>query len=309
MKIDIVTRFLNEHIYFDHFVNYYLGIGIDHIHILWQKDQESICFDNKNVTIVKHDYLGNDVISHTSELITTNAEYVLLCDFDEYLYLKNFKTIQDYLLTIPSDIDQILFQWAMVENFSYMTGKQDIFDTLSSQKIYANRYVKPMIKLNLLSKYVDPHSINSNKTLLWNQLIEKPRSTFDYDINNYINTEIPFFIHFHTRSLQNIFVKGITTALTNSNKLMDKDKLLKLISNKNIENKTAFTKLQLPFCHTKTNEQLQINIKINTKKTYIDFDDENKQLEDICNKNDIDFNELLETIKLFHEKYSAHFKL
>jgi len=307
MKIDIVTRFLNEHIYIDHFVNYYLGIGIDHIHILWQKDQESICYDNKNVTIVKHDYLGDDVISHASELIITDAEYLLLCDIDEYLYLKKFKTIQEYLLTIPSDIDQILFQWAMVENFSYMTGKHDIFDTLSSQKIYANRHVKPIIKLNLFSKYIHPHSINSKKTLLWNQLIENPRATFDYDINNYINTDIPFFIHFHTRSLQNIFVKGITSSITT--KPMDKDNLLKLISNKNIENKKTFSKLQLPFCHADNNEQLQINIKINTKKTYINFDDENKQLEDICNKNDIDFNELLETIKIFHEKYSAHFKL
>lgn len=309
MSVEIVVRFLEENLYAEHFINYYLQLGFDHIHILFEKNQEPLRIENEKVSVIVHDYLGNDVFCHLKTLLSTTAEWIFFCDADEYLYLKEYPTIQRFLETVPTDIEQIFFQWAMIENYSYMTEKQDLFDCLSTHKMYANPYIKSMVRYSCVGeKNITPHYCeNIVKNYIWNKSFTTSAVSImsDDSVDNYSNTTYPFIIHFHTRSIQNIFIKGLKTNFVHSGKHMDVSKLNECIAEKDVLTIRRFTKLALPLHHSKGSI---IHLPVSLKGPLIHFDLENDQLYKICKSKEIDFKELIKIIKALDILYTDYFR-
>jgi hypothetical protein len=305
MAVDLVVRFFYEHIYAEHYIQYYLSLGFDRIYILMSIDQEPYAITNEKVTIIPHSYFGNDVYHHLDKLLPASGNWTLFCDADEYLYLKDFPNIQTFLETIPTDVEQIYFQWGLIENFAHMQGTSDLFNCLSTNNMYSNSFIKSMVRLNTKNiGKVTPHCcLDISNNYLWNTYVLF-HSNHAVDIDNYTST-YPFLIHFHTRSLQNIFIKGIITHLTDSKKNMYIIKLQKDISEKNLTNILRYQKFKLPFCHA--NEKI-VPINIRLSGIIIDYNLENKQLETLCQKNNINYSDLVEIIKQLHTKYNAQFR-
>jgi len=306
MSVEIVVRFLEENLYAEHFINYYLQLGFDHIHILYEKNQKPFPIKNEKVSVIVHDYVGNHVFHHLKELMTTDAEWILFCDADEYLYLKEFPTIQAFLKTIPTNVDQLFFQWAMIENVSYMTGTHDLFELLQTNNMYINSHIKSMVRYkNMNEKIMNPHNWKGvEKNYLWDHYVS-PVPCHDTNVDNYIFTSYPFLIHFHTRSLQNIFIKGLKTNLTDSGKGINSTLLTQYLNEHNIEEIKQFRKVQLPFEHC---QYPSLSLTVSLKGSSINFDLENDQLKEICAIKNIDFDKLLAVIKELDTLDSHTFK-
>lgn len=307
MKVDLVVRFFNEHIYAEHFIRYYLGLGFDRIHILYQSGQTPISITNDKVSLIRHNHPGNEVFHHMTSLVATTADWILMCDADEYLYIREYKNIKAFLKMIPADIDQLFFQWAMIENYTYMTGKSDLFDILTTHKLYQNSHIKSMIRLELFKKgHFTAHLCSKGvQNYLWDRGVECiPRH--EPAVENYTSTTYPFLIHFHTRSLQNTMIKGITTFINNTKK-MDLDALNAILTEPNLDIALKpFVKLRLPFCHAHGSV---IPMKITLKSCPVDYNKESAMLERICRENNINYSLLTAFIKRVSDKFSEQFKL
>jgi hypothetical protein len=307
MKADIIVRFFNEHIYAEHFINYYLGLGFDHIHILFQKGQAFLSIMSKQVSIIYHEYAGNDVLQYIPSLVTTTADWILLCDADEYLYIKQYTTIKEFLKTIPATVEQLFFQWAMIENFADMTGQHDLFDTLTTHNMYINPHIKSMVRSSLLRKGdITPHVCeNGVSNYLWNKFVNcSPKH--DVTVESY-NINYPFLIHFHTRSIQNALLKGISTKFNNNKKINIQLFNTILAGNNNNDATRSFAKLSIPFYHAKY-PVLPIHVPINLKGYLINYDDEEKALKELCTQNGINYSSVKLLIKELSTKHANTFK-
>lgn len=307
MKVDIIVRFFNEHIYAEHFINYYLGLGFDHIHILFQKGQAPLSIRSNKVSIINHEYVGNDVLQYIPSLVTTTADWILLCDTDEYLYIKQYATIKDFLKTIPATVEQLFFQWAMIENYADMTGQHDLFDTLTTHNMYINPHIKCMVRCSLLKKGgITPHICEKGvSNYLWNKFVEcspiHKVTVESYTIN------YPFLIHFHTRSIQNALLKGISTKF-NNNKKINIQLFNTIIAGNNINDATSsFAKLSIPFHHAKY-PVLPIHAPISLKGCLINYDNEEQELNELCSHNGIKYSSVKSLIKELSKKHADTFK-
>jgi hypothetical protein len=305
--VDIIVRALYENVYMQHFVDYHLCIGISHIYILFENSvgQPELTINNPHVTIVKHKYRGNDSLTHANKLIPTiKSDWVLVIDADEYLCLKGHTNIASFLKTVPSHIDQVAFQWAMIENFQSMTAKSDLFDILCTHKLYSNPHVKSMYRSSVYktSSIRNPHITSSVPiTWLWDEEV-KTNPLQPVSPEKYVSSTYPFLIHFHTRSIQNIFIKCITTALRK--KGCNPEILNKLINKNDVTGLLQLTKFMLPFLHS---NNPVILYEPSLRAGDIHFEQEIKQLKRICKQYSINYTKLEDIIIQVDKLHKQHF--
>jgi hypothetical protein len=305
--VDIITRALYETIYIEHFVNYHLSLGISHIYILFEDTvgQPKLPIDNPNVTIVKHNYRGNDSLIHATKLIpTVKSDWVLVIDADEYLYLKSHTNIASFLKTVPPHINQVAFQWAMVENFQSMTAKSDLFNILCTHKLYSNPHVKSMYRSSIYAKSSIEHAHLTRDvpiTWLWDKEV-KTNTLQQFSPEQYISSMYPFLIHFHTRSIQNIFIKCITSGL--KNKACSSETLNKLINENDVNGILRLLKFTLPFLHS-NNSVIPYEPLLSAGDVY--FDQEIEQLKLICYKYSINYTKLEDIIVQIDKLHKQYF--
>lgn len=121
--------------------------------------------------------------------------------------------------------------------------------------------------------------------------------------NNYTNV---ILVHYHTRNLENVFVKALVTNLGVKKKIKPDIIHQKYSTN---ELKLKMTKLRLPFSHA-TNNVLNKNnivqVKFNTN-TKIDNKKIHDMLKEVCKVYNVDYNIVINYIKDLELQYSKHF--
>jgi hypothetical protein len=303
----VITRAKNEHGYLNVFINHYLNLGFDLIYIFIEKDQKYEKTYPKTL-FIKHDYKGDNVVPFMFKKVKIKKKkinWVLHVDIDEFLFLKDNIKIYDYLKKFnKKSIGQFIFKWAMLENFRSINTENDFQNILNQSKLYFNNHYKSIVKLAYIKCSDGPHQVKSKKdTYLDNIKIENEKLKGYCDENNNYSNAI--LIHYHTRNLENLFVKALVTNLSEK-------KINPNILNKNlsiIELKIKMKKLSLPFGHAKKKVLNKKNIfkfkfNINTK---IDKKIINNILEDICKLYNVKYNIIIKYIKDLEFKYSNHF--
>lgn len=305
----VVTRAKNEHGFLKVFIDHYLNLGFDFIYIFIESDQK---YDIKNpkIIFIQHIYKGNEVVPHIfnkflKPLINNNKiEWILHVDIDEFLFLKNNMKIQEYISKFDKEnIGQFIFKWGMIENYRSINSENDFQNIINQCNLYSNCHYKSMIKVKYLKNAVNPHCANTIKdTYLDNIKIKGHIKGFCNENNNYTNA---ILVHYHTRNLENTFVKALNTNL--GSKKIDPNIIRKKYSTNELKSKIF--KLRLPFCHSRSHilnkkniVQLKFNIntKINNKIIH-------NMLRNICNVNNIDYNVIINYIKDLELQYSKHF--
>ena len=307
MKVDILVRFYYDNAYAHHFLNYAFGLGFDHIHVLFQSGQPPLDIAHPNVTVYPHNYSGNGVLHKLNSIVSTDADWLLICDTDEYLYLKDYANIQEFCATIPADVDQVQFHWAMVEHFQITIGDKDLFDCLATHTLYSNPHRKSMIRLKGLGikqiPKINPHTcFGLPNSYIWNQRC-KPSALNHVEVEMYQHTNYPFLIHFHTRSLQDMFLKGMVTNL--KGKQFDMVKFAKDISETNYASIQKYTKVYLPFDH---GSKRPIPMNIQLCGSHIDSKAELAQFEHVCKRHNLPYESFQEMLVYFEQTYSALFR-
>ena len=132
-KLAITTLFKNDYEINTIFYDYYKKQGIEHFYMYYNgkiTDKIKTYFDKEDITLIEWDYAywnnNSKRSDHYAQLGQMHDaiyrfgkdkyEYMLFCDLDEYLYIKNTKLID---LVSDSDVDTFGFKnlWANTKNY------------------------------------------------------------------------------------------------------------------------------------------------------------------------------------------------
>ena len=305
----VVTRAKNEHGFLKNFIDHYLNLGFDFIYIFIENDQKYNIL-NPKVTFIIHNYKGDEVIPFIFNTFIqkqnkkNKIDWVLHVDVDEFLFLKDNIKIQEYISKFDrNNIGQFIFKWGMIENYRSIDSENDFQNIANQCNLYANQHYKSMIKLKYLKNGGHPHLANIiNDTYLDNIKIESKLIGFCEENNNYTNA---ILVHYHTRCLENVFVKALVTNF--KNKRIKNDIIHQKYSTNELKSKMV--KLGLPFVHATDNVLNKKNIvqlifntntKINNKIIH-------NMLKEVCRIYNVDYNTVINYIKDLELQYSKHF--
>lgn len=314
MRNVVVTRARNEHAYIDQFIEYYLKIGFDYIYVLIEEDQKYVIDEGLDrYALVVHPYDGTDVIEHIPNLIDfADVDWILHCDVDEFLCLSKVSDLKYWLSQLPSDCGQILLNWVMIENFQSSRNFKDIFETLKDNTLFINFGCKSLFKKEYMVNIPTAHFVKTTlSTYYGKQLLARPFSNLKTETNVKSNLleGNPFLLHFHTRSLENAFIKGLSYCF--EKKTIYKNELIVSMENLLKTNDldkfiNQFRKLELPFKHS-LGETLVCDFNFPEMNHLIKNDIEINMIKSLCVDMDICFDSLSEVICLLEAAYYDRF--
>ena len=210
----VLTCALHEHAYLNSFVSHYANLGFHKIYILCDKDQppyqpllipieggpEVIFLEMQYPDAWDSKFDRVQLNFYQRVIPTISADYILLCDMDEYLYLPQ-GTIGAFMRTIPAHVTRICFQWMMVD--SLHPDPDNIFHQmiLPGVEWHTNHHFKTMFRKSAFQRVQTTHNVLGTGGE-WKVLSPGPAY--------YMSNKNPFLIHFHMRSLKNNFVKMFT---------------------------------------------------------------------------------------------------
>ena len=305
----VVTRAKNEHGFLKMFIEHYLNLKFDFIYIFIENDQN---YDIKNskIAFIKHDYKGDEVISFIFNKFFKQStrknkiDWILHVDIDEFLFLKDNIKIHEYISKFDrKNIGQFIFKWGIIENYRSIDSENDFQNIAEQCNIYSNPHYKSMIKLKYLKCGDNPHFAYVIKdTYLDNIKIKYKLEGFCEINNNYTNG---ILIHYHTRNLENVFVKALETNF--GKKKINPDIIHQKYSTNELQSKMK--KLKLPFMHANgnilnKNNIVQLIFNTNTK---IDNKIIHNTLKELCKIYNVDYNIVINYIKDLELQYSKHF--
>ena len=221
MNVALICCGRLENRYAIEFVDHYRQLGIDHIYICDNnhdgeehfEDVLQSYIDNQYVTIIN--YRNGIRIQFCAYMevyykISNNYDWVLICDFDEFLILKEDKTVKEYLSRdCFKNYNQILINWIVYSdnNLIYDDGRPCLERfTTESKYIGHNGLVKPFIRTNIESIYMNGtvHHFYDNNKLLMKTTCNDAGETLIPDPSGWepINYDLAYFKHFKTKTIE-----------------------------------------------------------------------------------------------------------
>lgn len=220
MKIAICLIIKNENQYLKEWLTHYKNIGVDHFFIYDNGSKNLVIeeFDknytedyeiypqgqvfclNSDITIIKWDY-DNKIGSQLRAYLhccknNQDYDYILFVDTDEFLILKNHKTIQDFVkdLKIKHDeFDGLGIYWRMYgKSNPYYENRMKYTDY---NEYSVNNHIKSLINPKKVINFPDPH-----KTVINGKYIDELGRIITSPIGNHTSENI-YIKHIWTRSL------------------------------------------------------------------------------------------------------------
>lgn len=278
IKCCVYTRDFYESPYIYFFIEHYIKIGFDKIIILKTNDYD-YKYDlkyNEYIEVHKVKNLANDTLQKNINLIKdSDYDWVLVVDVDELLLInKKYNNINSFIndkLSKNEYINTFFFRWGVIEKYNNLFSEHINFNYIFNYySIYHNDHIKSMVKVSDLKTIFHPHLCElKTKNVIYfeNNIIGSNRYSAQQEITDNSYTET-ILIHIHTRSVNNIIIKSLSTLLKKKY-IKDKNNFKKLIEDyKNYDSKQKLIsqfrniigpKAGLPFHHTKKNK---INEKI-----------------------------------------------
>ena len=307
MNCCVYTRVFYETPYLNCFLEHYISLGFQKI-ILLKADKLKLDIDNfKNyVEIFEVENLENRLLPICTNKIDKKFDWVLSVDCDEFLFLKNHNTIQEYVqskINLNSNINIFYFRWAMIEK--YDNNNFYLKQIIKKYKIYSNSHIKSMAKISELKSVWHPHLMDMHKGLniyFENQILKKNKP--NKHKLTCVSYEESVLIHIHTRSINNIITKSFVTKLGNAGrnhipkKIKNKIEFISFtndLHNTDLDDNKIFNnfkkligcKAELPFSHSRSTP-ITLDIDINFyENKLINEEIEKMYIESLLKKNNI----------------------
>jgi hypothetical protein len=180
-KFAVYSQMFNEEKLINTWIEHYINLGFEHLYIVDDNSSTKISdlltnnpyknqitiydvdftgedYLNKNITHSK--FYNSEFLNHNKQIYLLNVicnsikndiEWLFICDADEFLFIKDYDTIQEYmqyaLITNPN-VSEIYFNWVMYSTSynSYFPEKGHLFDNFSYSDINTHVYGKSIIK-------------------------------------------------------------------------------------------------------------------------------------------------------------------
>lgn len=225
MNIGVCIRAKNEEKIICDWVNHYLKLGFDKIFIYDNMSEPTIESSLKEKNLLNDKvFIKIDTFPHSNqpfiyqECIDQNKDldWLLLCDTDEFLWLKE-GTIKNFLLKFSEDTCTILINWLVYGTSKLQTYNKtkSVFEQFTLREEYNhfwNTFVKSFVRPNLIEKVGNVHiTYNSNYKVcnIYNNilLINNDLCKCDY-LDNNLNDNSPIvLVHYMTLDFQNMLNK------------------------------------------------------------------------------------------------------
>ena len=221
LKIAVCTMGKRENLYVKEYVDYYVKLGIDHLFIYDDNDQNTERISDevepKYETYVTVYENIKDTIKDQSTAFTDcyyknidKYDWFLMVDMDEFLYIVN-NSLKDYLVSKDFDkCDFIKFNWVNAnDNGLLHYDNRSLFERFKGPYI-KDEFIKTIIRGNISdlkywvhSPYISPkRNISCNS--IGKQIISKK---VNIESVSPINVEKAFIIHFRYKSTEEFINK------------------------------------------------------------------------------------------------------
>lgn len=219
--LSVASMFKNESWIIVEWLEHYLKEGVEHFYLIDNGSTDDYISKIKPymnfITLVKDNYrqpLGTQNIllnKHYLNIIKNNTKWNIIVDVDEYIYNRNqFKTISDYLKSVPNNINQIILPWKMFGNNNQKKQPTSIIDSFIKREDYVNYkkrinmhfvgHTKCITRTDTLVK-LETHSseiINPVKTFSNFELFNGDFKSYDIEkqiihINHYTNLSLEYY--------------------------------------------------------------------------------------------------------------------
>jgi len=180
IKVCLCTIGRNENLYVREFTNYYQRLGIDKIFIYDNNKKNGEKFD-----LILKDYIDKGFVhiidfrgKYSPQMESMedcrkqnfkNYDWLLFFDLDEYLYLRNFSNIKEFLNQKHFEkCQRIHLNWYIhTDNNLLYYDNRTLKERFPNKKIYGkdknlklSNYVKSILKGNIDNKIMNPHDLN-----------------------------------------------------------------------------------------------------------------------------------------------------
>ena len=224
MKIGVCIRAKNEQKIICDWVHHYLKLGFDKIFIYDNMSEPSIENTLKENNILNDKvFIKIDTFPHSNqpviyqECINENKDldWLLLCDADEFLWLKQ-GNIKDFLSQYSEDTCTVLINWLVYGTSNLQTYDRNVsvFEQFILREDYShfwNGFVKSFIRPKLIEQIGNVHiTYNSNLKVcnIYNNILTiNDSSKCDYRDNN-LNDNTPLvLVHYMTLDFESMSEK------------------------------------------------------------------------------------------------------
>lgn len=203
-KLVIVAIFKNEALCMKEWLTHYANQGVDHFYLIdnGSTDNWSELTDGFPVTVYTDNRPQRQVQHYNNYFLDTvkkEAEWVMVVDLDEFMYArKGFRTIPEYLQSLPAIIGQVSVQWLMFGSNGHKQQPSSIIQGFTKRFNYNNNsqkfyYHKSICRTkNLVSFHVHEHSHRQQKIRL-DVKSEAAAEAAPLHLNHYAIQSLDFF--------------------------------------------------------------------------------------------------------------------
>jgi hypothetical protein len=173
-KLALCAIFKNESHIFNEWLEHYINQGVEKFYLIdngstddYMKeiqrfmDKITLFRDEKRYAQVEH------YKRYVLPLCKQEAEWLLVCDLDEFIYArKSFKTITEYLQTLPDDVSAVRVPWKMFGSSGYKDQPKRVVRSFLMRdsvrdKWYFGAVYKCIVRTSkLINIEIHCHSIN-----------------------------------------------------------------------------------------------------------------------------------------------------
>ena len=221
IKTALCTMGREENLYAKEFIEYYLNLGVDHIFIYDDNNDNSekikdildikyynnvSIFENKKLNIVNQSLAFTECYKNNYD----KFDWFLMLDMDEYLYIVN-NTLKGYLSNRRfNKCDFIKINWVIsTDNGHIYYEPKSLFQRFKPPYI-KSEYVKSIIRGNIsdLKYWVHSPYISPKKNITCNNIGKRIYyKNINFELIRPINIKLAYIIHFSDKSSEELVKK------------------------------------------------------------------------------------------------------
>lgn len=241
-KYSIICCARWESNYIGEWLSYYKEIGFDHIYVYCNDDDPTEFFDRINEAGLPKGFLTvkyfpekgkqHEMYLDALTVAREESEWISFFDIDEFLDLKSFANISDYMNIQKGDVDCVYFNWLQFKTSGFISRP---YGSVLRNYVYRDKYLNNHTKYICKASYLTEERIKKSNASLhhsfhhflsksgwpdikivnslgddWSEYAENFPHTANHLLNNTdqaLLLEAPHIKHYHLRSAEDLIIR------------------------------------------------------------------------------------------------------
>ena len=171
--LSLLAIFKNEGVIMKEWLDHYIDEGVEHFYLInnGSNDNFEIIlteYIDKGLVTLYNESLKNAQVQHYKKVYNNHkydTEWLIICDFDEFIYGQNGYNIDTYLKKQPDNIGNIKLKWIMYGSSGHIEQPSSVIKNFNYRQNYDNEYVHILTKNISRTKAISNFDVHSAKLL------------------------------------------------------------------------------------------------------------------------------------------------